>query len=416
MSNDPFDEFLRNCDPLNQSEGAAASDSSEAVGNNAAVKEARTYWDVLTRRRVRTRRRVKQTIALAALAATVIIAVNLSGLASHKDGSGHASVASVEKVASPDPIPKLASDDLRPQTPSEMPAVKRPNPESRHTLERFASAVKDAGQPGSKTWNRAVSQLSHATPKTQQLAVEYVAKIPVYQLRASAFQLVCDASGESVKELLVGWLAEPSLRTLAFDRLASICTTTERLELAKQTRSPQEQRMLCGHLASSPDSNTIGALLRFSQDPLWRTALRSSLHQIHPSHVRRLVLCLRQRDRSIRTSAAFLLASIPGNSVDDVVASMIREKRFLQPAYMTLLARQTPNARSLLQSVMQQPDLAPAFYSAQLNFQSFTRPLQQWLSETQGKKHDTSKYPSVDLPLVFSHRVLAGIPAGIHAG
>lgn len=429
---DSFDEFLVASDPARILDSEPDSEAAEYFA------ETRSYWDQLSHRRVKRRRRVQVTITLVSLAAVALLAVgaglvefgsHVSQLADGRTKSSSSLIQITPETASTAPIENgspsnvtdrqdepfsrggVASRDQLPSI-SGSKATRKDAVDKLNPVEHFVSAVKAAGQPGTREWKQAVTQLTQATPNTQRLAIDCVAKITVYDLRTTAFQLVCDAAGESETELLSTWLSEPNLRTIAFDRLAATSSTQQRIQLATQARTMQERQILCHHLASSPDPGSVDVMLKWSHHASWRAAIRSSLDQLHPDHVQRLVLALRQRDRSIRTAAAFLLASVPGDSVDRVAASMILEKRYLQPAYIALLARRSPGAQLLLTNVMQQRDLSAAFYSAQLNFQSFTEPLQQWLSESQGQNHDTSKQQRNEFPIVFDPGFLLGSPVG----
>nr|WP_143547734.1 hypothetical protein [Rhodopirellula sp. SM50] len=427
MNPDKLDQLLRASDP------ADSTDHSDA--GDPLLRQSEQQWTVLSRRRVVRRKRV--TLCLAAMGLFVILggsamwvrndpgqqdtsvaAVTATDLSTDRDPTDLADAAtaqrrtvpidapneptmqadSVSPSQSPRPAGKLA--DSRPPRPEPVPPpAKLPRPTARpgqpvldraKQLAEFAAFVDQAGKVDSDSWRQSCDYLAHQDARSQRIVVSLVPQLVDPQQRKKAFDLVCAAAADSQRMVLFHWLAYQSLRAMAFERLASEATVGQSIELIDYAKNDPERTRLCRIIAASPDSRSVEVLLELAHDARWRSAVGTASRELHPSHVQTLIMRMRDRNSPVRTAAAFVLASVPGEQLDQVLASMILRGRFRQPAYLVLMSRDTPQARAFLAQAASRQDLTPALVSARIHFANIQPTLQQWIADSKGNPHERS--------------------------
>ena len=395
MKKDDFDSLLRSSDPMRHDAG----DTFET---------SRRHWESLATKRVTFRRRVR---AVAALGLCLILAGG--GVA--RFASRTTPVAVRQPVHSPQPErsrpPQNTPSTVQPTERTDLDAGQRSEsaPAAATPLEVFANFMDDAGEPQSLTWTKAVSDLSRGNSATQRQAIELVPLLKDRERRSNALQLVCEAAGESRRDVLQYWLNRPETRGDAWERLVRDATFDQAVGLVVAAKSPQEKNLLCRRIAESSSPAAADVLVRLAQDASWRSAVRRSASSLNADHIEALTIRMRERDRAVRMAAAFLLSSVEGEAVEQIATSMIFRGRYRQPAYMALLSRNTPQARAFLARAAGRADLAPALVSARLHFANMEQPLRQWIVNSQGEydePHDTTKRTDPRAGIVHCDRVL----------
>ena len=193
------------------------------------------------------------------------------------------------------------------------------------------------------------------------------------------------------------------MRSTAWDRLSDVATLGQSVQLIELAASQGERQQLCRSIAMSSESESVAVLLDLTRDADWRSAVRRSAGQLNAIHIQSLIMLMRERNMSRRTAAAFVLASVPGGQVDQVVASMILGGRFRQPAYLVLLSRDTPQSRAFLAAAASSPELTPALVSARLHFANMEKTLHQWIAESNGANNERSDTSLRLLPEIFGN-------------
>ena len=425
MNPDQFDEMIRDLDP--------GDDSSRLGTDDPVLSQSLQQWTELSTRRVVLRTRVSICVAALGVFALVGASALWIGVDAWKDDRQFAVTPSetdqglnvgmhteVEtgdsrNVASSESPPTLSPPTLSPPTlgppqisrsaagdsrtkdnPGESAdalANARPNTPAgdlKQRLDEFALFIEQAGPVDSDSWNAAQKYLANQSALTQRAAINFVPKLDDDRQRIRAFDLVCAAAGNSVRSVLAQWLADPLVRPMAWERLVGTESLRHLTEMIPAAQNEHERLQLCHQIASLPSFNSVSVLLSLTREPLWRAAVRSSTTDLHASHIRSLIMLMRERNADLRTAAAFVLASVPGDYVDQVVASMIVGGRFRQPAYLVLLSRDTPQARAFLAQAATRPELTPALVSARMHFATIQPQLQQWIAESKGANHERS--------------------------
>lgn len=420
MNQDDFDALIRDADPMRES----------SCDEDSLLVHSSDQWQQLSRHRVVVRKRLAVGFALASavllMGGAWVWMADRSGqlndqLARSDVGlpaidsdlavapsdrpspvtqptdsdeltSEESSAVAMESVAPEDPAEDARHlADVSPKTRSDNRLRKKQriaNPEV--LLAEFEEFVRLAGKPGDQTWTSRVLHLSNLGARDQAAAIDLVSEIKNDTLRDRAFQLVCDAAGPTRDVILRRWLADSVIRPLAWERLVTESNLRDASELVELAANHGERELLCRRIAQSPDPFSLELILSFVGDPDWRIAVRETAPFLNPYHIDRLVRLMRQRDLGVRTSAAFVLASIPGPYVDQVVCEMITGGRYRQPAYLVLLSRNTPLARAFLAQAASRPDLTPALVSARVHFANIQPTLSQWINESQGVNDDPS--------------------------
>ncbi|MCS7471420.1 hypothetical protein NZK35_32640 [Stieleria sp. ICT_E10.1] len=415
MNPDKLDQLLRASDPANSTDHSDAGDP--------LLRQSEQQWTVLSRRRVVRRKRVTLCLAATGLFAilggsamwvrndprqqdTSAAVVTATDSSTDRDPADLADAADqpelnagvVSPSHSPSPKGKLA--DSRPPRPEPVPPPARlTRPTARPSqpvidrakpLAEFAAFVDRAGKVDSDSWRRSRDYLAHQDARSQRIAVSLVPQLVDPQQRRKAFDLVCAAAADSQRAVLFHWLADRSLRAMAFERLAAEATVGQSVELIHHAQNDPERTRLCRSIAASPDSRSVEVLLELAHDARWRSAVGAASRELHPSHLQTLIMRMRDRNAPVRTAAAFVLASVPGEQLDQVLASMILRGRFRQPAYLVLLSRNTPQARAFLAQAAVRQDLTPALVSARIHFANIQPTLQQWIADSKGTPHERS--------------------------
>lgn len=427
MNPDKLDQLLRASDPT------TATDHSGAV--DPLLHQSEQQWTVLSRRRVVRRKRV--TLCLAAMGLFVILGgaamwvrnvpgqqdtsvavVTATDSSTDRDPTDLADAATAQRRPSPidasdqpktnagvvsasqspspngkrtqsgppraEPVPRPAKLTRPPARPGQ-PVIVHEQP-----LAEFAAFVDRAGEVDSDSWRQSRDDLAHQDARSQRTAVTLVPQLVDPQQRRKAFDLVCAAAADSRRAVLFHWLAHRSVRAMAFERLAAEATVEQSVELIRYAQNDPERTRLCRNIAASPNPEGVGVLLELAQNARWRSAVGAASRELHPSHLQALIMRMRERNAPVRTAAAFVMASVPGEQLDQVLASMILRGRFRQPAYLVLLSRNTPQARAFLAQAASRQDLTPALVSARMHFANIQPTLQQWIEDSKGTSHERS--------------------------
>ncbi|QDV46324.1 hypothetical protein Enr13x_62330 [Stieleria neptunia] len=427
MNPDKLDQLIRGSDP------ADAPNRSDSV--DPLLDQFEQQWSVLSRRRVVLRKRL--TLCLAAIGLFAILGGSAMWVQMHpRQNDAHFAVVTaadsttdrapknladaaprqrrpspivvpnepkaeadmVSPSQSPRPTGKLA--DSVPPRPKPVPApAKLARPTARPSqpvidhaeqLAELAAFVDRAGKVDSNTWRQSCDYLARQDPRSQRTVIMLVPQLADPQQKKKAFDLVCAAAADSQRTVLLHWLSHPSLRAMAFERLAAEATLEQTIELIQRAQNDPERTLLCRQLAASPDSQSVEVLLELAHNARWRAAIGSASRELNPSHIQTLIMRMRDRNAPVRTAAAFVLASVPGEQLDQVLASMILRGRFRQPAYLVLLSRNTPQARAFLAQAASRQDLTPALVSARMHFANIQPTLQQWIADSKGTPHERS--------------------------
>ncbi|QEF97257.1 hypothetical protein Mal15_12960 [Stieleria maiorica] len=443
MNPDELDRLIRRSDP--------ATDARRSDAADPLLRASERQWAGLAARRIIIRKRL--TLSLAAMGLFVILGGTLQWVAM-KSTTTSSHLAAVDAPVNEKAIPahdadaaansQAASIDAATAAASDQtkladaamsdgaasgerlePAVppKRTVPdEDARQLVQFAAFIDRAGEFESDTWHQSCDFLARQDARSQRAAIALVPKLVAPQRRERAFELVCAAAAESKRNVMRHWLAQPSLRALAFDRLASDASLRQAIELLPLALTDAERMLLCRTLAVTPEPDGADLLLELAHDPVWRSAVAAAARELHPSHIQSLILRMRERNVPARTAAAFLLASVPGNQLDQVLASMILRGRFQQPAYLALLSRNTPQAKAFLAQAANRRDLSAALVSARVHFATIQPTLQQWIADSKGPHHEQSETLQRRLPELLAgrhddRRRCAGLPdAGAPVG
>ncbi|WP_182867307.1 hypothetical protein [Stieleria mannarensis] len=434
MNPDEFDRLIRRSDPATN---ARRSDSTDPL-----LRESEQQWATLATRRVVVRRRL--TLSLAALGLFVILGGTLRWMAIKStttsprlaavDPPANERVASSQDAdASIDSVPAVVSEQTNAAEPGRVAANDRPEPaippkrsvpdndterqdrQAAQQLPQFATFIDQAGEVHSDAWHQSRDFLAHQDARSQRAVIALVPQLVDPQRREKAFELVCAAAAQSQRIVLRHWLAQPSLRTLAFDRLAAGASLQQTTELLSLALTDAERTQLCRNLAVAPEPDAADVLLNLAHDPIWRSSVGAAARELHPSHIQSLILRMRGRDVPMRTAAAFVLASVPGNQLDHVLASMVLRGRFQQPAYLALLSRNTPQAKAFLAQAATRRDLTAALVSARVHFATIQPILQQWIANSKGLHHEQSDTSPQQRPKFLAgrhddRRRCAGLP------
>lgn len=415
MNSDEFDALIRQSDP------AAKTASTDRAGS--ILRDSESQWIQLSSRRVVVRRRVSLCLAVMGVFAMLggaafwmgrnrnagdheIAAVAPTKIKSDRRAPSSDDLIVAEKRLSiPRPAKPLrdspsievanhsrrpASNDRRQRTHRRRAQVAGSAIETKKRMAEFAAFVDEAGEAGSDQWMRSITALANRDPQTQREAINQVAQVSDANRRIEAFELVYQAAGDSQRDVLIHWLSSPSLRLLAWNRIAEQSTLEQSVQLIPLATNHGERLKLCQAIAMSPEPESISVLLNLTVDPHWRNPVRLAAGALNPNHIPAFVMLMREKDMPQRTAAAFVLASVPGDLVDQVVASMILGGRYRQPAYLVLLSRDTPQARAFLASAARSPELTPALVSARLHFANIEKTLHQWIAESKGANHERS--------------------------
>ena len=411
MENDPLESLLRKADPLGQRGSLHADDSDLA--------ECRSQWTQLSAKRIRQRRRLPFVMATAAavLAAVTLgrswldhrepIQVTADPPSLHNDDrSPKSDLASRQTRSLPATSLDVEADRTKPLQPSrkiESPprrrspdmsspprlATKQLAPERQ--LDEFEAFVRSAGELDSEQWMKAAGELANRNSRRQRAAIEMVPLIKDDQLRFRAFELVADAAGNTRDQVLHYWLSTPRLRPLSWNRLVRDADFQRASVLLPMAKSNEERLQLCRTIVDSADRRSLPMILQLAQNDQWRSAVRIASEQLDHDHLPALIQLMRSRHAETRTAAAFVLASVAGEQVDQALAKMILQGRYRQPAYLALLSRNTPQAKAFLAQAALQPRLTPALVSARHNFASLEKRLQQWIAQSQGERNESSE-------------------------
>jgi hypothetical protein len=433
MNLEDFDKLLKQCDP--------AIDSGR---DDSILSDGQSRWKKLSLRRVVVRRRIRLCLAASTLiivggglafwgrpdlsmTESNFIAASSSTIDTGRphplSGSENAlgkptgnaknhevrdgGQSTVSQATIPDMPPKDEAEhdtivDLeRPQTPRGPKRTVTPSRSASQSLIDFASFIDQAGETESEDWLRSRDYLRNQSIATQRAAIDLVTRMVDPKQRRRASDLVCQAAGDFHRDVLMHWLAFPSMRSMAWDRLSEGATLGQLTQLIEVATSHQERAALCRSIAMSSESESVWVLLDLTRDRDWRSAVRRSAGQLNSNHIQSLIMLMRERSISRRTAAAFVLASIPGDQVDQVVASMIMGGRFRQPAYLVLLSRDTPQARAFLAAAAASPELTPALLSARLHFANMEKTLHQWMAESNGTNNERSDTSLQFMPNTF---------------
>lgn len=390
MNPEEFESLLRQFDPGEKPDGSD--------GKDLILQQSRQQWSRLATRRAVVRRRLSLCVAASAIFAMVGGATIWIGRDHRTSRVAESTVEHPietphdERIAE-SPLPGEDHGAVATLLPEANDRVKSETGRELESLIAFSEFVEAAGKTGSQSWLDQCGRLARQNPQTQRLAVELVGQLEAEPLRRRAFDLVCQSAGVSEKQVLMHWLSQPNLRMQAWERLVGGATFVELQQMIGQTQTDLERLQLCERIAASPDPNSVGVLLTLAQQSQWRPMVHASADRLDDAKIRQLIMLMRQRNSQIRTAAAFVLASVRDETVDQTVASMVLGRRYQQPAYLVLLSRNTPEARAFLAKAASNPQLNPALFSAQAHFATIQRQLQQWIAESKGtndEKTDTT--------------------------
>ncbi|MEL6108164.1 MAG: hypothetical protein AAFU85_19225, partial [Planctomycetota bacterium] len=360
MSPEEFDELLNQVDP----------------GGAREVSRERETWSQLVSRRQRRR----HNVVLFATAAVILLALGIAWMVT-SDGDGariaeglppaEADRSEQEIRAQSGPDPSAADADNRMANefgmakPTETEDVKPASPR-----EAFAVYVAEADSEDD-LWSDAVNEIRTAEVTRQRELINLVPQVKDPALRETAMDLVCEAAGASSREVLRQWLRPTSTRRVAWERLIEDATFDQCTALVDFARRESERDLLCRRLVSTRHPKALDALTRLALSPQWRSAMRRGIPRLEPDQVHALMMRMRSRDRNVQITSAFILASLPGDTVERVASSMILGGRYRHPAYLVLLSRATPQSVAFLQSASARQDLSPALVSARHHFSTF---------------------------------------------
>ena len=378
------DDFFKQMDP--------AGDSCDTLLN-----EGRSSWKVLAAKRRKTLRWRKRGLVAATCAMIGCCFVYVA------KPSRDATIASLEKRT-----PSSMSDVQSSSPPPPAPTIVRTNRTKKQsksiklTLAAFEKEMNRAGQLGTTQWKQVVLDLASSPAPIQRQAVELVTKIEDHESKLRAMQLVGEAAGKDESRLLLGWLNQPKTRDAAWQRCVAVSTPNDWQSLRGLARGESEKRILCQRIWQNTEPQSADALVQLAASPQWRQAIRSSARAVPADWTLRLIKQLRQHNVNVRTATAFVLASIPGQQVDRLLAEMVRQGRYRQPCYLTLMSRDTDVAKSFLSYAARQRALAPALVSAQSHFNVMAPKLNHWKELTQGNSHEESRKVPAKNPAVFT--------------
>lgn len=399
MNWDDFDGLLQKGDP----------------GGPDQVTTEREAWDQLVSRRAQRR----QNLILFATAALILLASGVGWVAT-RDGDGAliADVSSQDKSENPDhiagsqPTPDSRATAVRDRTVNESAVPETLDPEDAKPsspVEAFATYVSKADSE-KDLWRDAVDEIRAAEVAQQRKVIDLVPRLKDPALRKTAMNLVCEAAGASSWDVLNRWLARTSTRREAWERLVGAANVDQCAGLVDIARTETERELLCRRLISMQHSKTLDVLTQLALFPQWRSAIRRGVTSLSPDQVHGLMMRMRSRDRSVQLSSAFILASLPGDTVERVASSMILGGRYRHPAYLVLLSRATPQSIAFLTSASARRDLSPALVSARHHFSTFEGHLKQWLLDSNGETDEPQTKQDCVGHAAFAGRMAGGEP------
>lgn len=391
------DNLFRDSDPFDDS-----------LSDDALLKSSRSRWkELASQRQQRLQRR--QKLGRQGMAALAVLTFGV-GLWFYTYRSGQVrSVAVVQpSQANPEESPSKAAVERRaeervevvPAEESQVVQSALPPSQPNHslTMVAFKKELKRAGGVGSSDWKQVVSSLASSSPNIQRRSVELVSQIEYPPLQLRAVTLVSDAAGSRQKNLLADWLKKPETRFSAWRRSLQIAGPNDWTTLASMAKTESEKTQLCRELWQKLDEPLAGTLVELANRSGWRLAVRTAAQPLSRNQVLQLVMQFRDSDLATKTATAFVLASIPGQQVDQVMADMIRQGRYRQPCYLTLMSRDTAAARTFLTQAARSKHLAPALVSAQSHFGQMATELNHWKNNSKGESDEDSQKRSHVLP------------------
>ncbi|MCO8124007.1 hypothetical protein NHH03_19845 [Stieleria sp. TO1_6] len=414
MTPDELDRLIRHADPV---------DSGDS---DALLESSRLQWTQLRQRRASARKRL--TLSLAALGLFAMLGGITAWVTSGNQRPGktvaentvvdhtkttqtpstEVVVAALPETANKVAAPSVAASDevvsgaaktAPPEDmPETMPETIQPEPAPSEASIAFANWVDQAGPVDGAAWRQARVELMRQDDQTQRATIRLVPQLEDARQRARGFLLVTQAAGASQSALLRYWLDDPRMRSLAWRRLTETASLDQAAQMVSLARNNEERLAVCQAITAAGGPQAVMLLLELTHSHAWRTPVRMVCNRLQPTQIRSLVMLMRERDVALRTAAAFLLASVPGRQLDQSVAQMIVDGRFRQPAYLVLLARDTPQARAFLAQAAAQPELTPALVSARAHFATMEEQLQRWIKDSKGTYDEQTETTQPSLP------------------